>query len=133
MKKAESIPPGGAIVPRSAACARVPQAGCGQAHASGRHVRWLTPKIPFFAPAVPMPKTTPAQPAAALPPTYEAALQELEQLVAQLESGQMPLDQLLAGYQRGAALLALCKDKLQAVEDQIKVLDGGQMKPWGGA
>ncbi len=80
-----------------------------------------------------MPKTTPAQPAAALPPTYEAALQELEQLVAQLESGQMPLDQLLAGYQRGAALLALCKDKLQAVEDQIKVLDAGQMKPWGGA
>ena len=80
-----------------------------------------------------MPKTPSAQPAAELPPTYEAALQELEQLVAQLESGQMPLDQLLAGYQRGAALLALCKDKLQAVEDQIKVLDGGQMKPWGGA
>ncbi|MFM8864488.1 MAG: exodeoxyribonuclease VII small subunit, partial [Limnohabitans sp.] len=70
-----------------------------------------------------MPKTTPAQPAAALPPTSEAALQELEQLVAQLESGQMPLDQLLAGYQRGAALLALCKDTLQAVEYQIKVLD----------
>ena len=80
-----------------------------------------------------MRKTTPAQPADALPPTYEAALQELEQLVAQLESGQMPLDQLLAGYQRGAALLALCKDKLQAVEDQIKLLDAGQMKPWGGA
>jgi exodeoxyribonuclease VII small subunit len=80
-----------------------------------------------------MPKNTPAQPVAELPQTYEAALQELEQLVAQLESGQMPLDQLLAGYQRGAALLALCKDKLQAVEDQIKVLDAGQMKPWGGA
>ena len=68
------------------------------------------------------------QPAALLP-----LLPQLEQLVDQLESGQMPLDQLLAGYQRGAALLALCKDKLQAVEDQIKVLDAGQMKPWGGA
>jgi len=74
-------------------------------------------------------------PAAAtdLPPTYEAALLELEQLVTRLESGQMPLDQLLAGYQRGAALLAFCKDKLQAVEAQIRVLDGGQMKPWGAA
>ena len=34
---------------------------------------------------------------------------------------------------RDAALLALCKDKLQAVEAQIKVLDGGQLKPWTGA
>ena len=42
----------------------------------------------------------------ALPATYEAALQELEALVASLESGQLPLDQLLTGYQRGAQLLA---------------------------
>ncbi len=80
-----------------------------------------------------MPKNSPVAQATALPATYEAALQELEQLVARLESGQMPLDELLAGYQRGAALLTLCKDKLQAVEDQIKVLDGGQLKPWDAA
>ncbi len=55
--------------------------------------------------------------------TYEAALQELEALVAKVESGQLPLDDLLAGYQRGAVLLKLCRDKLQAVEQQIKVLD----------
>ena len=71
--------------------------------------------------------------AAPLPLSYEAALVELETLVAQLESGQMPLDQLLTGYQRGAALLAFCRDKLKAVEDQIQVLDGGQLKPWSGA
>jgi exodeoxyribonuclease VII small subunit len=65
-----------------------------------------------------------------MPATYEAALQELEQLVGRIESGQMPLDQLLVGYQRGAALLAFCREKLAAVEDQIKVLDGGAMKPW---
>lgn len=80
-----------------------------------------------------MPKTPTAAPADDLPATYEAALQELEQLVIRLESGQLPLDQLLAGYQRGAALLSFCKDKLQAVEDQIKVLDGGQLKPWDAA
>jgi exodeoxyribonuclease VII small subunit len=71
--------------------------------------------------------------AAPLPATYEAALTELESLVGQLESGQMPLDQLLSGYQRGAALLTFCRDKLKAVEDQIQVLDGGQIKPWSGA
>jgi exodeoxyribonuclease VII small subunit len=75
--------------------------------------------------------TAPSSPA--LPDNYEAALQELEQLVVQLESGQMPLDQLLTGYQRGAALLGFCRDKLQAVEDQIKVLDGSQLKPWNEA
>ena len=68
--------------------------------------------------------------ASALPASYEAGLQELEQLVTELESGQLPLDQLLGSYQRGAALLAFCRDKLQAVEDQIKVLDAGNLKTW---
>lgn len=58
-----------------------------------------------------------------LPATYEAALAELETLVQTLEAGQVPLDDLLAGYQRGAVLLAFCKDKLAAVEAQIQVLD----------
>jgi exodeoxyribonuclease VII small subunit len=66
----------------------------------------------------------------AKPVSYEAALQELEQLVSQLESGQMPLEQLLSGYQRGAQLLAFCRDKLAAVEEQIKVLDESGLKPW---
>ncbi|WP_416545924.1 exodeoxyribonuclease VII small subunit [Limnohabitans sp. DCL3] len=84
-----------------------------------------------------MPKAAPPDLAVAvaedLPATYEVALSELETLVGQLESGQMPLDQLLSGYQRGAVLLAFCRDKLKAVEDQIQVLDGGQLKPWSGA
>jgi exodeoxyribonuclease VII small subunit len=64
------------------------------------------------------------------PASYEAALEELEQLVGLIESGQLPLEQLLTGYQRGAELLAFCRDKLQAVEDQVKVLDEGVLKPW---
>ena len=66
-----------------------------------------------------------------LPASYEAALNELEGLVASLESGQLPLDQLLTGYQRGAQLLKFCRDKLEAVETQIKVLEGTELKPWG--
>jgi exodeoxyribonuclease VII small subunit len=64
------------------------------------------------------------------PANYEAALAELEQLIAVIESGQLPLEQLLEGYQRGAELLQFCRDKLQAVEQQIKVLDEGTLKPW---
>ena len=79
-----------------------------------------------------MPKSPSATDPTPLPATYEQSVQELEQLLARLESGQMPLDELLGGYQRGAALLAFCKDKLQAVEDQVKLIDGHQLKPWNG-
>ena len=77
-----------------------------------------------------MAKASAPQAALEAPSNYETALSELEQLVSQMESGQMPLDQLLGAYQRGAVLLAYCKDKLAAVEQQIKVLDEGALKPW---
>jgi len=64
------------------------------------------------------------------PASYEVALQELEQLVVRLESGAMPLEQMLTGYQRGAELLKFCRDRLEAVEAQIKVLDQGALKTW---
>jgi len=70
------------------------------------------------------------RPAIAAPASYEAALEELEQLVARLESGDMPLEQLLSAYQRGAELLKFCRDRLEAVEGQIKVLDQGVLKTW---
>ncbi|MDH4375539.1 MAG: exodeoxyribonuclease VII small subunit [Ramlibacter sp.] len=66
----------------------------------------------------------------ALPASYEAALEELEQLIGRIESGQMPLEQMLVGYERGAQLLAFCRSRLEAVENQIKVLDEGTLKPW---
>ena len=68
-----------------------------------------------------------------VPVSYEAALQELEALTSQMESGQLPLDQLLAGYSRGAELLAYCRAQLDAVEQQIKVMDNGVLKPWNDA
>ena len=64
------------------------------------------------------------------PSSYEAALQELEELVQKMESGQMPLADLLTGYKRGAELLTYCRAQLDEVEAQIKVLDNGTLKPW---
>lgn len=64
------------------------------------------------------------------PANYEAAVSELETLVAQLEAGQLPLDQLLGQYKRGAQLLQYCRAQLDAVENQVKVLEGDQAKAW---
>ncbi|MCE2878966.1 MAG: exodeoxyribonuclease VII small subunit [Comamonadaceae bacterium] len=77
-----------------------------------------------------MPKSSDRAASAAVPDSYESALTELEQLVAKLEGGQLALDQLLGSYQRGAQLLAFCRDKLAAVENQVKVLESGELKPW---
>jgi len=70
------------------------------------------------------------EPTPVSPPRYEDALVELERLVQTMEDGQLPLDQLLESYQRGAELLTLCRSRLQAVEEQVKVLEDGQLKAW---
>ena len=64
------------------------------------------------------------------PASYEQALAELDRLVTQMEGGQLPLDQLLDGYRRGAELLNFCRSRLQVVEEQVKLLEEGQLKTW---
>ena len=54
--------------------------------------------------------------------TFETALARLNEIVAALESGTAPLDQSLALYEEGIALVRLCSEKLDAAEQQIKVL-----------
>ncbi|MEW6703683.1 MAG: exodeoxyribonuclease VII small subunit [Pseudomonadota bacterium] len=65
-----------------------------------------------------------------MPASYEEALAELERLVQAMEGGQLPLDRLLESYKRGAQLLDFCRARLQAVEEQVKVLEDGQLRTW---
>ena len=66
---------------------------------------------------------------AQLPETYEAAQAELEELVARMEGGSLSLEESLAAYRRGAALVAFCQQQLEKVEQQVRVLDGETLKP----
>ena len=83
---------------------------------------------------MPTPSMSPSVPAderaAATPVHYEQALGELERLVAEMEAGQLPLEQLLTSYRRGAELLVFCRERLDAVDAQVKVLEEGQLRPW---
>lgn len=62
--------------------------------------------------------------------TYEEAVTELDTLISRLDAGQLPLEALLSQYQRGAELLQHCRNQLEAVEAQIKVVEGQQLRNW---
>jgi exodeoxyribonuclease VII small subunit len=62
------------------------------------------------------------------PRSFEAALAELEKIVSSMEAGQMPLEQSLAAYKRGAELLKLCQSALQDAQQQVKVLEEGMLR-----
>jgi len=64
-------------------------------------------------------------------PTFESALAELEKIVAGMEAGQMPLEQSLAAYRRGAELLKFCQSALQDAQQQIKILEDNVLKNFG--
>ena len=51
--------------------------------------------------------------------TFEQALAELEKVVGQLDSGDVPLNQSIALYERGAQLKAQCDAKLKAAEEKV--------------
>lgn len=65
------------------------------------------------------------------PPSFEAALAELEKIVAGMEAGQMPLEQSLAAYKRGAELLKVCQAQLQDAQQQVKILEENVLKNFG--
>lgn len=64
------------------------------------------------------------------PASFEQAMAELEQLVAQMEAGELPLEASVAAYQRGSELVKYCAAQLDKVENQVKVLEGEMLKPF---
>ena len=54
---------------------------------------------------------------------------ELEQLVAQMEAGELPLEASVVAYRRGAELVRFCNAQLERVDQQVKMLEGDVLKP----
>ena len=56
-------------------------------------------------------------------PTYESAIEELEAIIEQIESGDIGLEQSIRRYERGAELLKHCRSILDQAEQRITRLD----------
>ena len=58
--------------------------------------------------------------------SFEDAMGELEVVVGQLERGDVPLEESIKLYERGAALKARCQEKLKEAEEKVAAitLDG---------
>jgi exodeoxyribonuclease VII small subunit len=70
--------------------------------------------------------TVPAESAA--PASFEEAIHELETIVAKMDEGSLGLEQSLLAYRRGAELVKHCQKALEAVRDQVMVLDGEMLR-----
>ena len=62
------------------------------------------------------------------PKNFEAAMAELDLLVEKMENGELPLEESLTAYQRGAVLLKYCERVLADAQQRIQVLDGDALK-----
>jgi exodeoxyribonuclease VII small subunit len=54
--------------------------------------------------------------------SFEEAMAALEGVVTQLERGEVPLDQSIALYEKGAALKAHCAAKLKSAEEKVEMI-----------
>jgi exodeoxyribonuclease VII small subunit len=71
-----------------------------------------------------MPKTEKS----AKPKDFESAIQELEQVVADMESGKLSLEASLVAYKRGMELSTFCQKTLEEAEQQVQILEKGILK-----
>lgn len=83
--------------------------------------------LPHSSPSMPKTDKTPS------PKDFESAMQALEQVVAELESGKLSLEDSLAAYKRGTELSAFCQKTLEAAQQQVQILENGELKDFNAA
>lgn len=53
---------------------------------------------------------------------FEQAMQRLEAIVEQMESGELPLEDLIVRYEEGMKLVKICQDRLASAEERIEII-----------
>jgi exodeoxyribonuclease VII small subunit len=62
--------------------------------------------------------------------TFEERLQRLQEIVAGLESGALPLEESVALYKEGLTLSKRCKEQLEKARNEVRLLSDGEFKPF---
>jgi exodeoxyribonuclease VII small subunit len=60
--------------------------------------------------------------ATAAEPTFETAMDRLEAIVEQMESGKLPLEELIVRYEEGMNMVKVCQERLTAAEQKIEII-----------
>ena len=63
-----------------------------------------------------------------LTPSFEGAMDELDKLVDQMESDQLPLEELISHYERGAKLLNECESTLTSAKKRLETIKNSDTK-----
>jgi exodeoxyribonuclease VII small subunit len=53
-------------------------------------------------------------------PTYQEAFEELQEIVTEIEQGEISVDELSEKVKRAASLISICKNKLSSTEEDVK-------------
>ncbi len=61
-------------------------------------------------------------------PTFEQAMEELDSIVNHMESDQLPLEELITHYERGAKLLEECESALNSAKKRLETIKNGDTK-----
>jgi exodeoxyribonuclease VII small subunit len=56
------------------------------------------------------------------PPSFEGAMNRLEEIVDEMESGKMMLEQLIVRYEEGMKLVKVCQERLASAEQRIEII-----------
>lgn len=65
---------------------------------------------------------SPASESGNAPKKFEDLLARLEEIVSEMESGELPLEKLLSGYEEGMRLVKVCGDRLTDAEQKVEIL-----------
>ncbi|MDF1823065.1 MAG: exodeoxyribonuclease VII small subunit [Verrucomicrobiales bacterium] len=83
-----------------------------------------------------MPKTKNCEDRDKDAPAFEDALSQLEELVREMESDQMPLEELIKNYEKGTRLFKVCEKRLDEAQGRIEIIrknrsGQGVVEPFG--